>query len=50
MPVLSVYVDDVTLARLKKVSEETGREIEELAEAAVSEAALTASPSQNPRR
>lgn len=44
MPLLTVYVDDDTLARLERASADTGRKIEELAECAVSEAALNAHP------
>lgn len=40
MPILNIYVDDATLARLRLVSSETGRTVEDLAECAVAEAAL----------
>lgn len=40
--ILSCYVDDDTLRRLQIVSAETGREIEELAEAAIAETAIKA--------
>jgi len=38
--ILKVYVDEITLARLEATSKELGRDIKELAECAVSEAAL----------
>jgi hypothetical protein len=44
--ILRVYVDDRTLSQLRRVSEETGRTVEDLAEAAISEAALR---SERPR-
>lgn len=37
---LSVYIDAATAARLAQVSSETGRSMEDLAESAISEAAL----------
>lgn len=40
MPVLKCYVDDATWEILYRVANETGRDIEELAEAAIAEAAL----------
>ncbi len=40
MPILSVYVDEKTAARMRAISAEKGRSVEELAECAVSEAAL----------
>jgi hypothetical protein len=40
MPMLSVYVDDATLARLARASEEMGRAVEDLATSAVAEEAL----------
>jgi hypothetical protein len=40
MPILDIYVDDATLARLRRVSDETGRTVEDLAECAIAEAAL----------
>lgn len=44
MPILSCYVDQRTLMALERVSAETGRGIEELAEAAISDAASKVSP------
>ena len=38
MPILECYVDDDTLAGLKQVAKDTGRTVEELAEAAIAEA------------
>ena len=49
MAILRVYVDDRTMAALKKISEETGRDVEQLAEAAVSDAALNALRPARPR-
>lgn len=40
MPIISVYVDELTAARMKAISTEKGRTIEDLAECAVAEAAL----------
>ena len=40
MPILSVYVDEKTAARMRAISAEKGRSIEDLAECAVAEAAL----------
>ena len=40
--ILSVYVDEKTEARMKLYSQESGRSMEELADTAVSEAALDA--------
>lgn len=40
MPVLNCYVDDDTLKWLEKASAETGRQIAELAEAAIANAAI----------
>lgn len=40
MPVLRCYVDDETMRWLEKASAETGREIDQLAEAAISNAAI----------
>lgn len=40
MPVLTCYVDDETLRWLERASIETGRKIEELAEAAIWNAAI----------
>ncbi|MBZ9683278.1 hypothetical protein LB531_21710 [Mesorhizobium sp. CO1-1-2] len=40
MPIISVYVDEKTAARMRAISAEKGRSVEELAECAVSEAAL----------
>lgn len=48
MPVLRCYVDDDTMARLEKVSADTGRGVEELAESAISEAALRSDPPADP--
>jgi hypothetical protein len=42
MPILNCYVDDRTLATLERVSAQTGRTVEDLAEAAISEAAVMA--------
>lgn len=38
--IIKVYIDGATKARLEQASQELGRTIEDLAEAAVSEAAL----------
>lgn len=40
MPVLRCYVDDETMKWLEKASIETGREIDQLAEAAIAQAAI----------
>ncbi|MER9375941.1 hypothetical protein [Mesorhizobium sp. M0491] len=40
MPILSVYIDERTAARMRSIAAEKGRSIEDLAECAVSEAAL----------
>ncbi|RWG55876.1 MAG: hypothetical protein EOQ64_15540 [Mesorhizobium sp.] len=40
MPIISVYVDELTAARMRAISAEKGRSVEDLAECAVSEAAL----------
>ncbi len=40
MPVLRCYVDDETFKWLEKASAETGREIDQLAEAAIANAAI----------
>jgi hypothetical protein len=40
MPVISCYVDDETLRVLRLASEDTGRKVEELAEAAIEGAAI----------
>lgn len=42
MPILSCYVDEQTHARLERFSQETGRPVDELAEALISEGALNA--------
>jgi hypothetical protein len=42
MPIINCYVEDSTLATLKRVSSETGRSVTDLAEAAISEAACQA--------
>ena len=39
MAILTCYVDEETLKTLTEVSEETGRSIEDLAEAAIAESA-----------
>ncbi len=44
MPILSVYVSDTDYERLRIFSEESGRDVSELAESAVSEAAIQAVP------
>lgn len=44
MPILSVYVDDRTLDILQEYAARSGRKVEELAECAVSEAALRSLP------
>jgi hypothetical protein len=49
MAILSVYVDDRTLEILKSKSDELGRTIEDLAECAVAEAALSALRERLPR-
>jgi hypothetical protein len=50
MPTLSCYVDHKTLAILHKVAAETGRAVDELAEAAISEAALKSQQPRSPTR
>lgn len=40
--IIDIYLDDNTHERLKKLAEEMGREIRDLAESAVSEAVLEA--------
>jgi hypothetical protein len=47
MPVLSCYVDDRTMHILQRVSTATGRKVEDLAESAISEAALREVPSDS---
>ena len=42
MPILEVYVSDETMRRLEQCASELGRDPDELAEAAVAEAALAA--------
>lgn len=42
MPILNCFVDDRTMATLERVSRETGRTIEDLAEAAISDQACRA--------
>lgn len=42
MPILNLYVDDLTLKTLERVSAQTGRTVDDLAEAAISEAASAA--------
>lgn len=47
--ILQCHVDDRTLALLEKFARESGRTIEELAEAAISEAAIqTVRPGEQP--
>ncbi|RYE48309.1 MAG: hypothetical protein EOP24_07830 [Hyphomicrobiales bacterium] len=45
--ILQIYIDDETHRRLYAIALETGREVDELAESAVSEAALTFFRSRN---
>ncbi|MFK0338744.1 hypothetical protein ACIQT7_15865 [Agrobacterium deltaense] len=40
MTSLTIYIDETTEARLRRASEEMGRDVHELAECAVSEAVL----------
>lgn len=40
MPMLSIFVDDATMARLTRLQRETGRTPEDMAECAVAESAL----------
>lgn len=47
---LHCYVDDATLEILRRVSAETGREIEELAESAIAEAAIASQRPVNRER
>lgn len=47
--ILQVYIDDVTERRLRQISRETDRTMEDLAECAVAEAALDASRRENDR-
>lgn len=49
MPSLTVYLSDRAMASLQAVSRETGREVAELAECAVEEAALRAEPAPRPK-
>jgi hypothetical protein len=49
MPFLTVYVDDRTMEALKEFSEKDGRSVEDLAEAAVADAALRSLP-DSPKR
>lgn len=49
MNIIKVYVDDRTLATLERVSAESGRSIEDLAEAAISEAACRARRDEAPK-
>lgn len=44
MPILNVYVDDRTLAILTEYGQRHGREVEELASAAVEDAAIRTLP------
>jgi predicted transcriptional regulator len=48
--ILEVYVDDETLRRLKRAAKRLDRSIENLAEAAVSEAALEDAKANNELR
>lgn len=41
MPILQLYVDDETLRGLREAANETGRQVDELAEAAIAEAVVT---------
>lgn len=41
MPILQLYVDDDTLRGLREAALETGRQVDELAESAISEAVVT---------
>lgn len=49
MPALQIYVDDRTLASLHAYAKDHGRTVEDLAEAAVSEAALTVERPTQPK-
>ena len=49
MPMLNCYIDDRTLAALERFSIETGRSITDLAEAAISNAAIDAEVRRNVR-
>lgn len=44
MSLIQCYVDDITMDRLRRCSAHLGRSVEDLAEAAISEAALRAAP------
>ena len=44
MPALTVHVDDDALARLQRCANDMGRTVDDLAEAAISEAAMQAAP------
>ena len=48
MPTLTVYVDDRTMQALKEESEARGRKVEELAEAAIEEAAIRSLTANGP--
>ncbi len=51
MPVLSCYVDDRTLEILEREARERGRTVEDLAEAAIAEAAIALTrPAADPRQ
>ena len=47
MPILQIYVDTDTLARLTIAAAELNRSVDELAESAVAEAAIQAVPKVN---
>ena len=46
MPILRCYVDDETMQLLNQAAAETGRKVDELAEAAISNAAIEFKVSQ----
>lgn len=48
MPMLNCYVDDRTYETLKEEAEASGRKIEELAEAAIEEAAIRSLTAHGP--
>lgn len=47
MAILNCYVDDRTMDVLREVASRTGRTVNDLAEAAISDAAVQAIPPQN---
>jgi hypothetical protein len=49
MPIIPCYVDDLTMKRLQAASQVLGRPVDELAECAISEAAIQAVPCINGR-